>query len=308
MSLGADVFGYIAGTIGIVAALYAFISSQLPKNQFKYLVEVLEDTESLFQCCIEEGLLTSDNPRSVSRMESRLAGHRKAAEKLRTDALGSLSFSKQFSLMFDGLSTSISRTASDVTSLRGKILSQSDQKRAQILSTRLLRNNRVPSTATPTGPRNYIQQTNTSILMPPPSSGGTNWIPPPRLVAELDVCLHARLRRGPLRRSRTCPDFEDLRASDFVPVKPSSNPREGDTHVRATSGVSTANTLVAEPPTDECRPAGTEENARRCSSPLPLPNCTPLKGSRARSRLHPVRAFHSCCDAILKVLKVRRRR
>lgn len=74
MSLGADVFGYIAGTIGIVAALYAFISSQLPKNQFKYLVEVLEDTESLFQCCIEEGLLTSDNPRSVSRMESRLAG------------------------------------------------------------------------------------------------------------------------------------------------------------------------------------------------------------------------------------------
>lgn len=59
MGLGPDIFGYIAGAVGIIGALYAALYSQLPKNKIAELVQVFEDTESLFYRSAEEGLLTS---------------------------------------------------------------------------------------------------------------------------------------------------------------------------------------------------------------------------------------------------------
>ncbi|KII93062.1 hypothetical protein PLICRDRAFT_121551 [Plicaturopsis crispa FD-325 SS-3] len=313
MSLGSDIFGYVAGAIGILVALYAILSSQLPQNQFKYLLEVLEDTESLFLRCTEEGLLDSEDLDLVSRMEGMLLRYRSTTEKLRTEALRSPLFTAQFSLMLEGLGASISRTALDVARLRGKILSKSDRERELQQKLGRLRNGEVRhSTAPPSQPDNN-QHTNTGPATPPPSTNN-KWTPRPPFIVKLHfenvIKLCSRLRRRLLRRSYTYPNLhlDGLFTANPVSENPenrTSNSHNGDTHVRATSGVWTANTLVAQPPTDESRPAATEETARRCSSPLPLPYCTPLKGSRARSRLHPIQALRSCGDAILKALRRR---
>lgn len=57
MSLGSDIFGYIAGAISILVTIYAIIYSLLPKNKIVHLLNLLEETEALYNSCSKEGLL-----------------------------------------------------------------------------------------------------------------------------------------------------------------------------------------------------------------------------------------------------------
>lgn len=60
MATGYDIWGVIAGVLGIVSLfplLYGVLKSQLPSSKLKILDETLSETSSLFREVCEEGLL-----------------------------------------------------------------------------------------------------------------------------------------------------------------------------------------------------------------------------------------------------------
>ncbi|KII93055.1 hypothetical protein PLICRDRAFT_170847 [Plicaturopsis crispa FD-325 SS-3] len=305
MSLGSDTFGYVAGAISILVTLYFAIDSLLPKTQFKYLLEILEDTEYLFHRFIKEGLL-DPNDSTMSGIQAGLYGYRSRTEDLRVDALKAPSFTTQCSLIFS-VSSLISKVTDETTELRGIILTTSQEQRKRLRNMGKLQScNEGGSMARAVQHNCNDQRTDSAHAVTSPLSAETLWTPPPLLVAELhsedDIKLHARLHRGPLRRSHTCPNLhlEALSTANTVSLNRTPTPREGSTHVRETSGVSTAMTLVAEPPKDKYPTLETEKTAHYSSSTLPLPNCTPT-----RKRSLPVRALHSCRILIPKALRRR---
>lgn len=60
MSTGYDIWGLVAGVIGVIGLiplLYGLLNSLLPSAQLKVLDETLAETSSLFRAVCEEGLL-----------------------------------------------------------------------------------------------------------------------------------------------------------------------------------------------------------------------------------------------------------
>ncbi|KII93043.1 hypothetical protein PLICRDRAFT_49140 [Plicaturopsis crispa FD-325 SS-3] len=274
MGLGPDIFGYIAGAVGIIGALYAALYSQLPKNKIAELVEVFEETETLFYRSAEEGLLTSQD--YVYNLEKALFDWRLRVEYLRATALCSTSFAEQCVLVIQGLTRSITAAYAKITQIRASVLTKSQYERERLLSVGQLQHSQARYGRTPP---TVSERVHCGVTYDPsnhpPSDPETKWAPRPRLVVELDrrdLKLQARIRRG-LRRSHSCPapDSEDLFIAESVPEKSTFLKR--NTHTRADSGASSVETLVSEESLSA--PSIAEENPYRCSSPLPFPDCTP---------------------------------
>ena len=52
-----SVFGSVTAAISLFALIIKVCRAQLPSNKIKALLSLLDETESLFQKCIEDGLL-----------------------------------------------------------------------------------------------------------------------------------------------------------------------------------------------------------------------------------------------------------
>ncbi|KII93059.1 hypothetical protein PLICRDRAFT_87499 [Plicaturopsis crispa FD-325 SS-3] len=318
MSLGSDIFGYIAGAISVLVTFYAIVYNQLPKNKVLHLIGLLEDTESLYIRSKEEGLLSDDHEfdSSSPTFGMSLSRCRSEADHLRTHSLSSPSFTDQVLLWYQ-LRRRISYAYDNTAEIHKDILSKTDEERECLKS-----RGRLPKCH----PR-YIVRTRISPqcdtqhrspgpgpAVPSPPSDKTKWTPPTRLAVEVDsendVKLHARLYRGPPRRSRTCPasHFKHRSTAKVVPGNSASTSRERDTHARVTSGESSANTLIAEPSNNDH--STTQDNDRRCSSPLPSPDCTPEApkdaetGARPRTRWSMLRPFASRASAPARKLEL----
>lgn len=72
-SSGSDVFGYIAGSISLIALGVSVFRARLPSVRMKDLEEVLNDTEMTLQAAVEAGLLP--NTRVVLKLQQRLTAY-----------------------------------------------------------------------------------------------------------------------------------------------------------------------------------------------------------------------------------------
>jgi hypothetical protein len=65
-----DVFGYIAGALGIIGLICGLVGSQRPTRKMKQLLGLIEDTQGIYYSACEDGLLS--DPAFIGTVDGRL--------------------------------------------------------------------------------------------------------------------------------------------------------------------------------------------------------------------------------------------
>ncbi|KII88229.1 hypothetical protein PLICRDRAFT_54066 [Plicaturopsis crispa FD-325 SS-3] len=138
MSLGTDLFGLIAGALGLLALFHSIVISQLPKTKIKDLDAILRDTADQFYHDKADGLLA--NKHFVSQVEEQLLAYHLTYNRLRTRALGAKSFFAEFLELLKGLSISISTLYREISYLQADIITTSQEARMEMARTGRLQN------------------------------------------------------------------------------------------------------------------------------------------------------------------------
>ncbi|EGO02261.1 hypothetical protein SERLA73DRAFT_133192 [Serpula lacrymans var. lacrymans S7.3] len=133
-----DIFGYIAGGLGIIGLIYSVLHSQLPTTKLKSLDAIIQETQDLFHNATEDGLFV--NPRFVTQVEDELFYYRNQTADLRTRALCTNSIFQEYIEMARGLSRTISIVHANVAKLRSSVLTTSEEERKRLYGSGRLRN------------------------------------------------------------------------------------------------------------------------------------------------------------------------
>ncbi|KII88222.1 hypothetical protein PLICRDRAFT_616320 [Plicaturopsis crispa FD-325 SS-3] len=138
MSLGTDLFGLIAGALGLLALFHSVVVSQLPKNKIKELDTILRETENQFYEDMAYGFLS--NKTFIAQVKEQLIAYHLEYDKVRSRALGAKSFSAGFVELLKGLSITISALSRQITYLQADIITTSQEARMEMARTGRLQN------------------------------------------------------------------------------------------------------------------------------------------------------------------------
>ncbi|KII93052.1 hypothetical protein PLICRDRAFT_170844 [Plicaturopsis crispa FD-325 SS-3] len=209
MSLGSDVFGYIAGAISIAVTLYAIVYSLLPNTKVANLLNLVEETEALFQRFKDEGLcFHKDESYSASTVGRSLHECRLEADKYRATAICSPSLTDQCRLFFS-LRRPISECSAIVTELRRIIVTDTERARARLKESGQLRNvDECHSAAPPSQRGNTWTSAMTLVAEPPkdkyPTAETEKTAHYSSSTLPLPACTPTRKRSLPVRALRSC--------------------------------------------------------------------------------------------------------
>ncbi|KAJ3559867.1 hypothetical protein NM688_g78 [Phlebia brevispora] len=121
----------ILGSVGVAKMLGDYVHDKLPAQQMKELDEILNETTTLFQDAVEEGVLANVADFKV-QTEENLENIRKLADRLRSQSNQAITYPAQVKTLVQGLSKKISRLTQRTVDLRARIGSISERERKKI--------------------------------------------------------------------------------------------------------------------------------------------------------------------------------
>ncbi|THH16195.1 hypothetical protein EUX98_g9343 [Antrodiella citrinella] len=125
-----DLLGLILGVIGVVGIIpliWTVISYQLPRYRLQQLDTTLQETTSLLEAAIQDGMVS--NAKFVHEVQNGLRIHHGFTESLRAEVLCAHGFRQQCAAAVKGLSGRVDHVCTEVQKLRGRIATASDEER-----------------------------------------------------------------------------------------------------------------------------------------------------------------------------------
>ncbi|KAH7890106.1 hypothetical protein F5I97DRAFT_1777765, partial [Phlebopus sp. FC_14] len=114
-----NVFGIISSSVSLLILAFGF-HAYLPGNKIKNLEVLLDETDKIFKCALEEGLLPQQEFRS--RIEHRLYTLRDDTRVLRSRAYRATTWVQDCKQLFSGLSSAIGETSFQLKELRAEVV------------------------------------------------------------------------------------------------------------------------------------------------------------------------------------------
>ncbi|KAI0364015.1 hypothetical protein BV20DRAFT_983451 [Pilatotrama ljubarskyi] len=132
MAVFSDVWDIVIGVLSIVAGvplIVRYVHKQLPSKKLQVLLDLLDDTSTLFTSCIEQGLV---NESAAAEFQTQLTKLRDRGDEVRLEALSAKSYTDDVVNMVKGLTRKINAVCKDVRELRAEISTTSFRERERL--------------------------------------------------------------------------------------------------------------------------------------------------------------------------------